>query len=102
MALNVTDCSDVYTYWTNFYLSLYLYIFSAWGENIVLMHMNVVLVCLLLRYSDKSKTSITFMTGYIMFMLLLLWPTVSPQLVWILYFCSVPAIGFSRVSIFIN
>ncbi|XP_060571903.1 mannose-P-dolichol utilization defect 1 protein-like [Ruditapes philippinarum] len=43
---------------------------SAWGENIVLMHMNVVLICLLLRYNNKLKTSITFLAIYILFMLL--------------------------------
>lgn len=70
---------------------------SAWGENIVLMHMNVVLICLLLRYNDKLKTSITFLTIYIMFMLLLLWPTVPSQLVWCLYLFSMPAIAVSRL-----
>ncbi|KAL4220555.1 Mannose-P-dolichol utilization defect 1 protein [Mactra antiquata] len=70
---------------------------SAWGENLVLMHMNVVLVCLLLRYSNKMKTSITFLTVYIVLMLFLLWPTVPSQLVWYLYILSMPAIVFSRL-----
>ncbi|XP_060602118.1 mannose-P-dolichol utilization defect 1 protein-like isoform X1 [Ruditapes philippinarum] len=70
---------------------------SAWGENIVLMHMNVVLICLLLRYNNKLKTSITFLAIYILFMLLLLWPTVPSQLVWGLYLLSMPAIAASRL-----
>lgn len=70
---------------------------SAWGENVVLMHMNVVLVCLLLRYDDRLKTSITFLTLYIVFMLVLLWPTVPSQLVWGLYLLSMPAIAASRL-----
>lgn len=70
---------------------------SAWGENIVLMLLNVVLMCLLLIYSNKLKTSISFLLVYICIMLVLLWPPFPHQLLWPLYLLSLPAIFVSRV-----
>lgn len=69
---------------------------STWGENIVLMHENVVLICLLLRYSKRARASLSFLLLFIIYMLVLLWPTIPGALLWGLYVLSMPAILASR------
>lgn len=69
---------------------------STWGENIVLMHENVVLICLLLRYSKRARASLSFLLVFIIYMLVLLWPTIPGTLLWCLYVLSMPAILASR------
>ena len=73
--------------------------FSSWGENIVLMHENVVLICLLLRYSKRARASVSFLLVFIIYMLVLLWPTIPGTLLWGFYLLSMPAILASRVGI---
>ncbi|XP_052784557.1 mannose-P-dolichol utilization defect 1 protein-like [Mya arenaria] len=70
---------------------------SAWGEHIVLLQAYVVLVCLMLRYNDRSLAAVAFMIAYVAFMSLLLLPSVPPRLVWILHFLSLPAVALSRL-----
>lgn len=69
---------------------------STWGENIILMHENVVLICLLLRYSKRARASLSFLLVFIIYMLVLLWPTIPGKLLWCLYVLSMPAILASR------
>lgn len=69
---------------------------SSWGENIVLMHENVILICLLLRYSKKALASLSFLLVFIIYMLILLWPTIPGTVLWFLYVFSLPAILASR------
>ena len=66
------------------------------------MHENVVLICLLLRYSKRARASLSFLLLFIIYMLVLLWPTIPGALLWGLYVLSMPAILASRVSVLVS
>ncbi|KAK3602137.1 hypothetical protein CHS0354_036878 [Potamilus streckersoni] len=78
------------------YALLQGYPVSAWGEHLVVMHMNLILVCLLLRYSNRFLFSFGFLLLYICFTLIVIMPLVSSNAIWYLYVSTMPAVFISR------
>ncbi|XP_060073974.1 mannose-P-dolichol utilization defect 1 protein homolog [Ylistrum balloti] len=73
------------------------YPINSWGENLVFMLQNVILVCLLLRYNQRPLASLSFMIFYIVVMIVLILPVIPSDILFFINIVGLPAIGASRV-----
>lgn len=76
---------------------------NTWGENLIVMVENLVLVCLLLCYNDRPIAAVVFMFLYVIVMLVLILPILPTNFLYFLYILSMPAISISKmIQIFVN
>ncbi|XP_021374650.1 mannose-P-dolichol utilization defect 1 protein homolog [Mizuhopecten yessoensis] len=73
------------------------YPINSWGENVVFMLQNVILVCLVLRYNKRPLASLSFMIFYLVIMILLILPVIPSDLILFINIISLPATSASRV-----
>ncbi|XP_033759975.1 mannose-P-dolichol utilization defect 1 protein homolog [Pecten maximus] len=73
------------------------YPINSWGENLVFMLQNVILVCLLLRYNKRPLASLSFMIFYIVVMIVLILPVIPSDVILFINIIGLPAASASRI-----
>lgn len=90
LMLEASSSTVAYSVWKQFPI-------NTWGENLVFMVENVILVCLLLQYNRRPLSALMFMLLYVVVMLLLLLPLLPTTFLISLHILSMPIFSISRV-----
>ncbi|XP_061171143.1 mannose-P-dolichol utilization defect 1 protein-like [Saccostrea echinata] len=90
LMLEASSSIVAYSVWKQFPI-------NTWGENLVFMVENVILVCLLLQYNRRPLSALLFMLLYTVVMLALLLPLLPTTFLISLNILSMPVLSVSRV-----